>query len=89
MPQTLGLSPKAILAFAFPLIAALAAALTSYIVTGNFSDSEIRTALGGLVTSALAALGAYAGRPGTIGHLDVAPSTPDVIDLPDGHPGAV
>ena len=89
MPQTLGLSPKAILAFAFPLITAIAAALASYIVTGNFSDSEIRTALGGLVTSGLALLGAYVGKPGTIGHLDVAPETPDVVDLPDGHPGAV
>lgn len=66
MQTTIGLSPKAILAFAFPLVAALAGALTSWIVTGNFDAAEIRTAAGGLVTSALALAGAYVGKPGNV-----------------------
>jgi hypothetical protein len=64
--MTLGLSPKAVLAFAFPLIASVVGALASYVVTGNFNAAEIRTAVGGLATSALALLGAYVGNPGVV-----------------------
>jgi hypothetical protein len=64
--KTVGLSPKAVLAFLFPLLSAAAAAVASWIATGNFSDSEIRTALSGLVLSGLALVGAYVGKPGTV-----------------------
>lgn len=63
---TQGLSPKAILAFLFPFLSALAVSVISWIATGDFSDNEIRTALGGLVASALAAVGAYVGKPGDV-----------------------
>ncbi len=62
--MTIGLSPKALLAFLFPLIAAAGGALASWVTTGDFNDAEIRTAVGGLVTSGLALLGAYIGQPG-------------------------
>lgn len=64
--MTIGLSPKAVLAFLFPLIAAVGGSLVSWIATGDFNDAEIRAALGGLVTSGLALLGAYIGQPGNV-----------------------
>lgn len=64
--KTIGLSPKAILAFAYPLIAALVTAATSALATGNFSTTEIVVAITGLGTSALALLGAYVGKPGNV-----------------------
>ncbi len=64
--MTIGLSPKAVLAFAFPLIASIGGALVSWIATGDFNTAEIRTALGGLITSGLALLGAYIGQPGNV-----------------------
>jgi hypothetical protein len=64
--KTLGLSPKAVLAFCYPLIATVAASVGSWIVTGNLSTSEIRVALAGLAASGLALLGAYVGRPGNV-----------------------
>ncbi len=68
--MTIGLSPKALLAFLFPLIAAVAGAVSSWVVTGTFDDAEIRTAVGGLVTSGLALLGAYVGQPGPVATVD-------------------
>lgn len=59
----LGLSPKAVLAFLFPLIAAVGTAAVSWIASGAFSTTDIKTAAGGLVLSGLALLGAYLGEP--------------------------
>ncbi len=64
--MTLGLSPKAVLAFLFPVVSALLAAAGSWVVTGDFNDAEIRSAVGGLAAGATAMLGAYIGRPGNI-----------------------
>lgn len=64
--KTIGLSPKAVLAFFYPLIAALVTAATSALATGNVSTTEIVVAITGLGTSALALLGAYVGKPGTV-----------------------
>jgi hypothetical protein len=65
--KTLGLSPKAVLAFLFPVIAATATSLVAWIAGGEVFDVEpIKVALGGLVASGLAALGAFAGKPGIV-----------------------
>lgn len=94
--RTNGLSPKAVLAFLYPAIGSIVSAVSSWIITGNFNDSEIRVAIAGLGASGLALLGAYVGKPGDI---DVPDDTgisgltldkpmPDHLDLPDGHPDA-
>jgi hypothetical protein len=64
--RTVGLSPKAVLAFCFPLVGAVIAAATDWIITGQFEVTAIRIALAGLGTSGLPLLGAYVGRPGTV-----------------------
>jgi hypothetical protein len=71
MPRTittlpLNLSWKAILAFLFPLLSAVAVAVASWIVSGELNANEIRAALGGLILSGLALLGAYVGKPGQV-----------------------
>ena len=63
---TRGISPKAVLAFLYPTIATIAATIGSWIVTGDFNESEIRTAAAGLLASAVAYIGAYVGRPGDV-----------------------
>ena len=95
--RTNGLSPKAVLAFFYPAIGSVVSAVSSWIVTGNFNDSEIRVAVAGLGASGLALLGAYVGKPGDID----LPDDPEILalpldkpmrdhlDLPDGHPDAV
>lgn len=62
--KTIGISPKTTLAFFYPAISSVITAVGSWIVTGNFNDSELRVALAGLGASAIAALGAYIGKPG-------------------------
>jgi hypothetical protein len=64
--NTHGVSPKAVLAFLYPTIATLAAVLGSWIVTGQWNEAETRTAIAGLVASAVAALGAAVGRTGKV-----------------------
>lgn len=64
--KTIGISPKAVLAFAYPFLATVGSVLGSFIVTGDFNDSELRVGLAGLVASGIATLGAYVGRPGQV-----------------------
>lgn len=64
--RSVNISPKAALAFLYPFIATVAAVAASWIVTGQFNDGEVRTALSGLVASGIAALGAYVGKPGQV-----------------------
>lgn len=79
--KTIGLSPKAALAFLFPAIAAVAAAGADWIVSGQFEVTTIRTAGAGLIASGLALLGAYVGKPGAI-----ATTEAEIRDLHDqGH----
>ena len=62
-----GLTPKAILAFLFPLITAVVTSLVAWIVGGDVFDIEpIKIAAGGLVTSGLALLGAWIGKPSPV-----------------------
>jgi hypothetical protein len=76
---TVGLSPKAVLAFLFPFITAVSVSVISWVATGDFNEAEIRTALGGLIGSGVAALGAYLGTPGSV-------VIPDPAPAPDAHP---
>lgn len=57
------LHPKVILAFFFPLISAVLSSLGSWVISGDFNESEIRTAVGGTIASALALLGGWLGQP--------------------------
>jgi hypothetical protein len=80
--MTQGLSPKALLAFLFPLIAAVVTACTSALATGNFDTKEIVVAVTGLGSSALALLGAYIGHPGNVVEPPVGPGS-DALMHPD------
>lgn len=64
--ETIGLSPKAVAALVWPAVVALAGAVASWIVTGNFSATETRTALSGVVLAIVAAVGAYVSPPGDV-----------------------
>jgi hypothetical protein len=64
--RTIGISPKAILAFAFPALATVVGAVCDWIISGQLDHTAIRVAISGLLASALAALGAYVGRPGSV-----------------------
>ncbi|MCA1571653.1 MAG: hypothetical protein LC798_15330 [Chloroflexi bacterium] len=66
MLRTVGISPKAVLAFLYPFVATVAGTIGSWVVTGDFNDAEVRTAVGGLIASAVAYLGAYVGAPGNV-----------------------
>lgn len=57
------LHPKAVLAFFYPFIATIVGVGVEWLSTGNFSRTEVVTAIAGLASSALALLGAYVGKP--------------------------
>jgi hypothetical protein len=64
--MTQGISPKAILALVFPVLAAAVAAAASWVSTGDFNDAEIRTAISGALLGLVSFAGAYLGRPGNV-----------------------
>lgn len=64
--KTLGISPKAVLAFLFPLISATAVAVGNWISVGSFDTDSVKAVLAGLVLSGVSALGAWLGKPGTV-----------------------
>lgn len=74
---TEGISPKAVLAFLFPLIAAVGASAASWVISGDLNVTELRVAAGGFLLSSLSALGAWLGRPGTVTE---RPSRASVLD---------
>lgn len=88
---TIGLSPKTVLAFLFPLIAALGTAAASWVVTGDFNDTEIRAALGGVILSGVAALGAYRGDPGNMAPAVLEPGSDEhlTVDPAGSSPGVI
>ena len=65
-PRTVGVSPKAVAALVWPAVVAAGAAVASWIVTGDFNDAEIKTALAGVVTSVITFAGAYVASPGDV-----------------------
>lgn len=65
-PLPFGLTPKAILAFLFPLITALAGAVVLWASGGDFDVTPIKVAAGGVITSGLALLGAWIGKPSPV-----------------------
>lgn len=91
--KTLKVSPKAILAFVFPLVSAVAASLIVWITDGSWDWTNTRLALAGLVAGGIASLGAYLGKPGqvvgTLAPEDAIPSPPAAsIDVHAGDPPA-
>jgi hypothetical protein len=66
---------KAKAAFLAPLFTALAAAAASYIISGDWNDTEIRTAAGGAVLSLASSLATYL-TPAGVGTIDVRPPGP-------------
>lgn len=64
--STVGISPKAIAALVWPAVVAAGAAVASWIVTGEFNDSEVKVALAGVVTSLITFAGAYVADPGEV-----------------------
>lgn len=57
---------KAVLAFLYPFIATCATVAGTWVGGGVFDTTQIRIAAGGLIASALGALGAWVGRPGSV-----------------------
>lgn len=64
--RTVGLSPKAVLAFLFPTVASVAGVLSTYVGTGTVDTATLRVAGVGLIAAAVAALGAAIGQPGKV-----------------------
>jgi len=64
------LSPKAIAALVWPAVIALGAAVSSWVITGDFNDTEIRTAVGGVIGSLISFAGAYLSEPGEVEVVD-------------------
>jgi hypothetical protein len=77
--QTIGISPKAVLAFFFPFIGAVVGAAADWIVSGQFDTTTIRTALAGLGAAGLALLGAYVGKPGNVKPVDEGFTPPTTL----------
>lgn len=83
MQTTIGLSPKAVLAFLLPLIAAFGGTVSTWITSGTFNAAEIKTAVAGLIASGLALLGAYLAPPGEVANV----ANPASIPPDEGDPG--
>lgn len=64
--KTVGISPKAILAFCFPFIGTAVGVLIDLVADGHWDGTTLRIGVAGLLASALAALGAYVGNPGSV-----------------------
>lgn len=64
--KTKGLADKAVKALLWPLAASLLGTVASWVVTGDFNESEVRTAIGGAILSAVSFGGAYFGSPGKV-----------------------
>lgn len=60
-----GLSRKAANALLYPVAAAVLTSVASWVITGDFNDAEIRTAISGAILGLVAFLGAYKGDAGT------------------------
>jgi hypothetical protein len=53
------LKPKAVAAFFTPLVVTALGVLASWVTTGNFNSTEIRTAISGAILSFASLIGAY------------------------------
>lgn len=63
--KTVGISPKAVLAFLLPAIGTLVLAVLDQVLTPNM-DPSLKIAIVGLANAILAFAGAYAGSPGAV-----------------------
>lgn len=64
--RTEGISPKAIVATAVPLVATIVGVVVQLLVTGEFDRSELVTAISGASTALLAGGSAAAASPGVV-----------------------
>jgi hypothetical protein len=64
--KTRGISPKAVAALVWPVVVAAGAAVASWVVSGDFNDTEIRTAVGGAIAAVISFVGAYVSDPGDV-----------------------
>jgi hypothetical protein len=64
--ETVGLSPKALLAGAIPALGTLLTVLITALISGELDRSELTIAAVGFSGSLVAALGAYLGAPGDV-----------------------
>lgn len=65
--RTIRISPKAILAFVFPLVTAAAGSAVAWIVEGaSFDGAPLKIAGAGVIASGVSALGAWLGKPGDV-----------------------
>jgi hypothetical protein len=64
--QTVGISPKAILAAVVPTLGGIVAVLIHWLATGEFDRSEFAIAVSTVVAAVLAFIGAWAGNPGQV-----------------------
>lgn len=79
--RTLGLSPKAVLAFIYPALVTASGVIASWIVSGVLDAGELRGAAAGLLLSAVSALGAAIGSTGILrtGKRTAAPVVPSDV----------
>ena len=64
--MTVGLSPKALLAFVFPALSTLVLLVVHSLVTGEWNRTETVQAVIGLTSSVLSFIGAWLGNPGVV-----------------------
>jgi hypothetical protein len=74
--QTLGISPKAILAAVFPMVGTAVMTLLHQTLDPNL-DPTLVAGIVGVVDALLALAGAYLGNPGTV--VPVAPDSSEVM----------
>lgn len=77
--MTFGISPKAVLAFLFPLVAALVTSALTALATGHFDTTAIVVALTGLGSSGLALFGAWLGKPGNVQSVLEGPGSDELL----------
>ena len=63
--ETIGFSPKAMLAFILPALGTLVLALINVLLSPDV-DPSLKVAIVGFVNACLAFAGAYVGKPGTV-----------------------
>lgn len=64
--KTVGVSPKAIGALVYPIVATFLTTVMSAIVSGNFNKAEFIIAAVGAGGAVLSAIGAYVSKPGVV-----------------------
>lgn len=78
--KTVGLSPKVVAAFVYPVVAAVGAAVVVWISTGAWDWTNTRLTLAGAITGAISALGSAIAANAPV--IDVTPGAEAPETLP-------